>query len=129
MTEEISRISTLYQLSTEIYEIAASLDSNMEHNNAEDLETLPVLFAKRQAAIEELESSMKEPGFEWAANEREMAVKLAALDQKLQPLLNGLHQAFKKQMERINQTKQLSVKYKNSYQNASVDGTFFDARK
>lgn len=129
MAEQISRISTLYQLSTEIYEIAASLDSNMEHNNAEELEKLPVLFAKRQEAIKELERSMKEPGFEWAANEREMAVELAALDQQLQPMLNGLHQTFKMQMERINQTKQMSVKYKNSYQNASVDGTFFDARK
>ncbi len=129
MTEVISRISDLHRLTNEIYKIAASLDSNMEHNNAEDLEALPVLFAKRQEAIEELDRSMKEPGFEWAAEEREMAVELAALDQQLQPMLNGLHQAFKMQMERINQTKQLSVKYKNSYQNASVDGTFFDARK
>lgn len=129
MVEEISRISTLYQLSNEIYEIAALLDSNMEHNNADDLEKLPVLFAKRQETIEELDSLMKEPGFEWTAEEREMALALAALDQKLQPMLNGLHQAFKVQMQRINQTKQMSVKYKNSYQNASVDGTFFDARK
>ncbi len=129
MAEQISRISTLYQLSTEIYEIAATLDSNMEHNNAEELETLPVLFVKRQEAIEELDRSMKEPGFEWTAEEREMAIRLAALDKKMMPMLNGLHQAFKMQMERINQTKQMSVKYKNSYQNASVDGSFFDARK
>lgn len=129
MSEKVTRISALYQLSETIFTKVAGLDVKMENNRTEDLEELPVLFAKRQEAIENLDVLMKTPGFAWTAEERELVGSLAALEKELQPLLNGLHGAYKTQMERISQTKQMSVKYKNSYQNASVDGTFFDARK
>lgn len=122
-------ISALYLLTKDIYEKAIALDLKMENNETSDLEEFPILFADRQSIIDELTLLMKEPDFEWTAEEREMARQLVALDNKLQPLLLGLYQAYKQQIERINQTKNMSVRYKNSYQNASVDGTFFDARK
>lgn len=129
MSEKVTRISELYQLSETIFAKAAGLNAKMENNRTEDMEELPILFAKRQEAIEILDALMKTPGFAWTAEERKLAVGLAALEKELQPLLNGLHGAYKIQMEHISQTKQISVKYKNSYQNTSVDGTFFDARK
>ncbi len=125
----VTRILRLTQLTEAIYNKASLLDAKMDNNRSDDLEMLLELFADRQAVIEEVDKLMKQLDFEWTAEERKIAVRLKILDQKLQPLLNGLYHAYKIQIERINQTKQMSVKYKNSYQNASVDGTFFDARK
>lgn len=127
--EATTRVSDLYIMTEAIYKKASSLHLKMENNEVEDLEALPLLFAKRQEAIEVLDLLMKQPGFEWTPEERESAGRLTDLELRLQPLLINLHLAYKVQMERISQTKQMQQKYRNSYQNVQTDGTFFDTRK
>jgi len=122
-------LKALLQMSKEIFERANSIQSKMEDNEAEQLETLQMLFEKRELAIQQLDVYIKQPDFQWTEEDRVLIAQLKETDQKLQPLMNGLHQSFLTQMNKINQTKQVSKKYIGAYQNMAANGSFIDKRK
>lgn len=122
-------LNELLKLTEEVYVQALSINSNMEENEPEALEKVQTLFEKRQEVIDQLEPYTKQPNFQWAPTDREQIAKLQNYEQKLQPLLHGLHQSFLTKMNRINQNKQVSKKYFGTYQNTSTEGSFIDKRK
>ncbi|WP_172371426.1 flagellar protein FliT [Sporosarcina jiandibaonis] len=122
-------LDTLLKLTEEVYVQALSINSNMEENEPEELEVVQRLFERRQKVIDQLETYTKQPNFQWATTDREQIKKLQDYEQKLQPLLNRLHQSFLAKMNRINQNKQVSQKYFGAYQNTSTEGSFIDKRK
>jgi flagellar protein FliT len=124
-----NELATLLKLTEEVYTQALSINSNMEENEPEELEAVERLFEKRQEVINQLETYTKQSNFQWAPTDRQQIEKLQNYEQKLQPLLNGLHQSLLAKMNRINQNKQVSKKYFGAYQNTSTEGSFIDKRK
>jgi flagellar protein FliT len=122
-------LNTLLKLTEEVYAQALTVHSNMEDNEPEKLEAVQNLFERRQEVIEQLDAQMRQPNFQWAPTDRDSITRLQDYEQKLQPLLNGLHQSFLTKMNRINQNKQVSKKYFGAYQNTSTEGSFIDKRK
>ena len=129
MNEKHYELSEFLQLTQEIYYQAKGVHSKMEDNDTEHLEAIQVLFNKRQQAIEQMESSIQQPTFEWTTEDKDVIVQLKEIEQVLQPLMNSLHQSFLSQMNRITQTKQVSTKYMGAYQNMATEGSFIDKRK
>ena len=122
-------LHTLLEITEEVYNQSLTVHPNMEENEPEKLEALQNLFEKRQEVIEQLDTHIRQPNFQWAPTDREQIGKLQVYEQKLQPLLNGLHQSFLAKMNKINQNKQVSKKYFDAYQNNSTEGSFIDKRK
>jgi flagellar protein FliT len=129
MDKQHEYLQQLLDVSEQILDKAKAISPKMDDNDAEDLVEVQGLFDKRQTVIDQLEFLRKDAAFVWSPEGKAMAAKLQATEQQLQPLMKGLQQAFIGQMNRINQTKQMSQKYRNSYQTNTTDGTFFDARK
>ena len=124
-----NELHTLLKITEEVYNQSLTVRPNMEENEPEELEAVQNLFERRQEVIEQLETHMRQPNFQWAPTDREQIAKLQDYEQKLQPLLNGLHQSFLAKMNKINQNKQVSKKYFDTYQNTSTEGSFIDKRK
>ncbi|MBW9234704.1 hypothetical protein JQK62_21135, partial [Leptospira santarosai] len=61
--------------------------------------------------------------------DKQIIQQLKDLQQMIEPIMTGLHQSFKSQMNQINQTKQGSRKFVGAYQNVSTEGSFIDKRK
>lgn len=112
-----------------LYQKAEAVDANMEHNEEGQLEELQALFDERQETIRHLSGFTGEEGFLWTASDREKISELKKFEEKLQPLVKELHRAFGEQLNRINQTKQVSKKYIGAYQNMGAGGAFIDKRK
>lgn len=129
MDKQHESLQQLLKLTERILIKAKMIGSKMEDNEAEDLVEVQGLFEQRQAVIDGLEAVRTESGFNWSPEGKVMAARLQEAELQLNPLMQRLHQAFTKQMNRISQTKQMSQKYRNSYQTAPADGTFFDTRK
>lgn len=122
-------LKSLLQLTQEIFKQANSINSKMEDNEAEQLESIQLLVQDRELAIQQLDNFIQQPKFQWTEEDRSMISQLKEIDHKLQPLMNGLHQSFLTQMKKINQTKQVSKKYIGAYQNMAANGSFIDKRK
>ena len=129
MTGYKKELQSLLEITEEIYNQALTVHPNMEENEPENLEAVQNLFEKRQEVINRLDPHLQQPNFQWTPTDREQIKKLQAYEQKLQPLLKGLHQSFLTKMNRINQNKQVSKKYFDAYQNTSTEGSFIDKRK
>jgi len=129
MSEYQTALTGLLQLTEEILERAKTIQSKMEDNEAEQLETLQLLVEKREYVIEQLDTHMQQADFQWAEEEKKVIYKLKDYEQTLQPLMSGLYKSFLTQMNRINQTKQISKKYIGAYQNNSTEGSYIDKRK
>jgi len=129
MEEKYTSLSEFLQLTEEIYRQAKAVHSKMEDNDIEHLEAIQAMFAKRQQAIEQMESHIQQTNFEWTTEDRLVIAQLKEIEQTLQPLMNSLHQSFLSQMNRITQTKQVSTKYMGAYQNMATEGSFIDKRK
>jgi flagellar protein FliT len=119
----------LLELTKELHRQAATVDSKMENNDDGQLEALQEQFDNRQVIIGNLAESVGAEGFQWSAEDRVVIAELKLLEESLQPLINSLHQAFGKQMNRISQTKHMSKKYIGAYQNSGAGGSFIDKRK
>lgn len=129
MDKQHKYLQQLLELTETILDKAQAVSPKMDDNDAEDLVEVQGLFDKRQTVIDQLEVLRNGAAFDWSPEGKASVRKLQQAEQQLQPLMKGLQQAFIGQMNRINQTKQMSQKYRNSYQNKTTDGTFFDARK
>ena len=129
MKEHQNVLTELLQLTEEIYGKAKAIRLKMEDNEAEQLETLQLLVEKREQVIKQLDDFMQQVDFQWTEEDRTLIQKIKEIEQVLQPLMNGLYQSFLTQMNRINQTKQISKKYIGAYQNVSTEGSFIDKRK
>ena len=129
MIEYQLRLTELLELTEEVYSQAKAVHSKMEDNEADHLEVVQNLYEKRQNVIEQLDASLQKIAFQWTSEDQQTIAKLKTYEEKLQPLINGLHQSFLTQMNRISQTKQMSKKYIGAYQNTAVGGSFIDQRK
>ena len=119
----------LLQITEELHGKAKAICSKMEDNEAEQLESIQLLVEQRELAIQQLDTYIQQPDFQWTEEDRVLIGQLKETDQKLQPLMNGLYQSFLTQMNKINQTKQVSKKYIGAYQNMAANGSFIDKRK
>ena len=129
MTDYHHELNELLQHTEEILLKAQAVQTKMEDNDTEHLEAIQLLFDKRQEVIQQLDATLQKKDFQWTDNDKETINKLKDHEQKLQPLMNGLHQSFLSQMMRISQTKQVSKKYIGAYQNTATEGSFIDKRK
>lgn len=114
--------------SRELYEKAQHINARMEDNEEGIVESLESLFTIRQETIRQLETFMKQRNFRWTEEEHTIIEQLKEIDQKLHPLINGLHQSFFAQITRIAQTKEVSKKYGGAYQTVATAGSFIDKR-
>ncbi len=122
-------LTELLQLSENVLGQANAVSVDMKENEAGQLETLLSLYEQRQLVITELNSYIQETEFRWTDEDREVIRQLKTYEDMLQPLMNGLYQSFLTQINRVNQTKQASKKFGNTYQQPLTDGSFFDQRK
>lgn len=119
----------LLQQTKELHGKASAIDVKMENNEDGQLEELQAMFEKRQETIARLSAFTGIDGFNWTASDREKISELKELEETLQPMVKGLYRAFGEQLNRINQTKQMSKKYIGAYQNMGAGGSFIDKRK
>ena len=112
----------------ELYEKAQRIHLNMEENEEGTVESLEMLFTRRQESIRQLDIFMKQRNFRWAEEEKNIIKQLIELDQQLNVLMNNLHQSFFMQISRIAQTKEVSKKYSGAYQAMATAGSFIDKR-
>jgi flagellar protein FliT len=129
MNEYQVALNGLLHLTEEMHEKAKAIRSKMEDNEAEQVETLQLLVEKRELTILQLDTYIQQSNFQWTEEDKALIAQLKETDQKLQPLMIGLHQSFLTQMNKINQTKQVSKKYIGAYQNMAANGSFIDKRK
>lgn len=129
MRAQRSLLTELLQLTEEINDKLIKIHPNMNENEPELLEQVQFLVEKREDVIKQLKETKPEQDFQWAQEDQEKIKKLKTLEQTLQPLMNNLYRSFAKQMDRINQTKQVSKKYFGAYQTMTTDGSFIDKRK
>lgn len=129
MLEYQLRLTELLQLTEEIFHKAQAIRSTMEDNDTEQIIAVQELFNQREITIQGLDQAKQQPAFKWSDEDQKIISKLKVLEQQLQPLMNGLHQAFLTQINRISQTKQVSKKYIGAYQNTAAGGSFIDQRK
>jgi flagellar protein FliT len=129
MTTQQRLLTELLQLTEEINDQLKRIQPNMNDNEPTSLEQVQALVEKRGGVINQLKESMKQQDFQWAKEDQEKIQKLNTLEQVIQPLMNNLYQSFAKQMDRINQNKQVSKKYFGAYQTMTTDGSFIDKRK
>lgn len=122
-------LTKLLEVTEEVYRLAKTVDTKMEHNGDGQLETLELLFEKRQKVIHQLTGFIGQQDFQWAEEDKKTISKLKNYETLLQPLMNGLYRSFTTQMNRIGQTKQISQKYIGAYQNMATEGSFIDKRK
>lgn len=112
----------------ELYEKAQRIHANMEENEDGVVESLEMLFIRRQESIRQIDIFMKQRNFRWAEEEKAIISQLIELDQQLNLLMNNLHQSFFMQINRIAQTKEVSKKYSGAYQSMATAGSFIDKR-
>jgi len=129
MSEYKEALNGLLHLTKELHEKAKSIRLKMDENKDEQLESIQLLVQDRELAIQQLDAHVKQPNFQWTEEDRAMIAQLKETDQKLQPLMSGLHQSFLTQMNKINHTKQVSKKYIGAYQSMAANGSFIDKRK
>lgn len=127
MTYQIE-LNEMLRLTEEVYKKAQAIQANMKDNEDGSLDDIPVLFLKRGQVIEQLDEFIQQKDFQWTAEDQEIIQQLQEIEEKLQPLITSLYDAFSKQMKRISQTKQASKKYIGAYQTVSTDGSFIDKR-
>ncbi|MCM3611978.1 flagellar protein FliT [Planococcus sp. MERTA32b] len=123
------RLAEFLDLTEKLNTQAKAVHSKMDNNEVEQLEAVQALFEKRQAVIEQLSEYTKNPEFTWTTDDKKVIKQLKDHEDELQPLLNKLHQSFTVQMNRLNQTSQVSKKYVGAYQTKSTGGSFIDQRK
>lgn len=129
MEKQQEDLHELLELTEATLKKVKTIDSKMEDNRIEDMVEIQILFDKRQEVIDRLEASKIRMPFNWATTDLRAVKKLQAMEHQLNASMNNLYQAFNTQMNRISQTKQISKKYRGTYQSASADGTFLDIRK
>lgn len=129
MNEYHFNLIKLLSISEEIYQLATMVNSKMENNSDGQLEELQLLFDQRQIVIHQLAVLKEQKDFQWDEEDRNLIAKLKEYESLLQPLMNGLHQSFAAQINRISKTKQASKKYIGAYQNVATEGSFIDKRK
>ncbi|WP_075619448.1 flagellar protein FliT [Paenisporosarcina indica] len=122
-------LTKLLEVTEEVYRLAKAVDTKMEHNGEGQLETLQLLFEKRQKVIQQLAGLIQRQDFQWTERDKKTISRLKNYETLLQPLVRGLHRSFAMQMNRISQTKQASRKYIGAYQNMTTEGSFIDKRK
>lgn len=127
MTYQIE-LNEMLRLTEEVYKKAQMIQTNMKDNEDGSLDEIPTLFLKRGQVIEQLDEFIQQKDFRWTAEEQAIIQQLQEIEEKLQPLITNLYDAFSKQMKRISQTKQASKKYIGAYQTVSTDGSFIDKR-
>lgn len=123
------RLAEFLDLTQKLNAQAKAVHSKMDDNEEGQLEAVQALFEKRQAVIEQLSEYTKAAEFAWTNDDRKVISQLKGYEDEMQPLLNGLHQSFTTQMNRLNQTSQASKKYVGAYQAKSTEGSFIDQRK
>ncbi|WP_416145171.1 flagellar protein FliT [Planococcus koreensis] len=122
-------LKELLEQTRELLTRAKLIDCKMENNDDGQLEAVQALFENRQLAIDKLAGAINAKGFSWTPADREKIAELKVLEQDLQPLVTGLHEAFGNQLKRIGQSKKMSMKYIGAYQNMGAGGSFIDKRK
>lgn len=127
MRENQQLLADLLQITEEIYGQVKAIDSKLNQNELEQVEYIPVLLEKREMVIKQLDAYKQD--FQWTHEDKQKIEQLRILNQELQPMMNSLHQSFLKQINRMNQRKQMSKKYIGAYQNMTIDGSFIDKRK
>lgn len=128
MTSSKTIMHAFLRQTQELYEKAQHINSRMEANEEGIVEALETLFARRQEAIKQLETFMRQKNFQWTLEEQGIIEQVKIIDQKLQGLLTELHYAFLTQIQRIAQTKEVSKKYSGAYQTMAIGGSFIDKR-
>lgn len=123
------RLAEFLELTEKLNAQAKTVHSKMENNEEGQLESVQVLFERRQAVIDQLSEYTKAAEFEWTTEDKKVISQLKGYEDEMQPLLNRLHQSFTTQMNRLNQTSQASKKYVGAYQTKSTEGSFIDQRK
>ncbi|QHJ69580.1 flagellar protein FliT [Planococcus halotolerans] len=123
------RLAEFLELTEKLNAQAKTVHSKMENNEEGQLESVQVLFERRQAVINQLSEYTKAAEFEWTSEDKKVISQLKGYEDEMQPLLNRLHQSFTTQMNRLNQTSQASKKYVGAYQTKSTEGSFIDQRK
>lgn len=123
------RLAEFLELTEKLNAQAKTVHTKMDNNEAGQIESMQVLFERRQAVIDQLSEYTKVAEFEWTSEDKKVISQLKGYEDEMQPLLNKLHQSFTTQMNRLNQTSQASKKYVGAYQTKSTEGSFIDQRK
>ena len=123
------RLAEFLDLTEKLNAQSKTVHSKMDDNEEGQLEAVQELFERRQVVIEQLSEYTKAAEFNWTTADKIIINQLKGYEDEMQPLLNGLHQSFTTQMNRLNQTSQASKKYVGAYQTKSTEGSFIDQRK
>ena len=124
--KRIERLTEFLKQTQEIYGQATLIDSDMDKNEAGQLELLQDLFDERQGTIEALADEITG---DWSRDEQAIIDDIQQIEIQLQPLLKRVHEQFSTQMARLGQTRKVSGKYAGAYRQTASGGSFIDQRK
>ena len=126
MDMRIDGLTEFLKQTQAIYTQAQSIDSDMDKNEAGQLERLQDLFDSRQETIEALSAAGTD---DWSDNEKAIINDIQQLEIQLQPLLKRVHEQFTVQMTRLGQARKVSGQYAGAYRQPTSGGSFIDQRK
>lgn len=115
-------MSSVQQLLDVTEQLSKHLDSGIQDDRDQYIETIANLLEKRQSLIDSLPATYTE-------EEKQIGKQLVALNKNVDQKLNEQLIFFKNEIDKFQQNKRRQQQYSNPYKHVAADGMYFDKKK
>lgn len=122
-------LQELYQQTESMVHLIEQIDDNMEQNEPEQLEKLELFISQRGLIIESMVKLSKNKATNWSPAQQEQIGQIQEWEMNMKPKLTQVHQSFARQINKLQQGKQATQHYSESYAVMNTDGSYIDKRK
>lgn len=122
-------LQELYQQTESMVHLIEQIDDNMEQNEPEQLEKLELSISQRGLIIESMVKLSKNKATNWSPAQQEQIGQIQEWEMNMKPKLTQVHQSFARQINKLQQGKQATQHYSESYAVMNTDGSYIDKRK
>jgi TolA-binding protein len=129
MRSSASLLKDLFSITEQMKKMLSSIHEDMDKNNTEDVEAFLQLVQSRESVIEELNDMMKQHTGPWNEDEKKLINQLQMDNQEIQAKLEEVFDSFSVQVSKVQQSKKISKRYINNYENTFSNGFFIDKKK
>jgi len=102
---------------------------DMKKNEPGEVEKILHLVEQREEVIKQLDPHIKQEGFSWSDEDKQIIEKIREYQEELEPKMLDIYQSFSIQLSKLKQRKQMTNKYVGAYQVSTTNGSFIDKRK
>lgn len=122
-------LQELYQQTESMVHLIEQIDGNMEQNEPEQLEKLELSISQRGLIIESMVKLSKNKATNWSPAQQEQIGQIQEWEMNMKPKLTQVYQSFARQINKLQQGKQTTQHYSESYAVMNTDGSYIDKRK